>query len=109
MQSFKDLKSTNIWVGLLVILLVWLFFSSYWQTGAPVVPYSFFRQQLQQDNVAKILQDAYTRAVATLSEQREAMDRLVERLFEEEEVSGDVVFEITGQKKPQHSSAASEN
>lgn len=54
MQSFKNFKSTNIWVALLVIILVWMIFSSFWQTGAPVVPYSFFRQQLQQDNVAEI-------------------------------------------------------
>ena len=48
------------------------------------------------EEVTSILEDAYGRARRALEEHREGLDRLVSRLLDEEELSGDKVLEILG-------------
>lgn len=49
--------------------------------------------------VRGILRDAFERATDVLSEHRESLDELAERLVDEEEVDGSVVYELTGTKQ----------
>jgi len=53
-SPLHGIRKANIWIVVLLLLLGWLAFSSYFQSGPPTVPYSFFRQQLRQDNVKQV-------------------------------------------------------
>ncbi|MDZ7703453.1 MAG: ATP-dependent zinc metalloprotease FtsH [Trueperaceae bacterium] len=46
--------------------------------------------------IKRIVEEAYERAVTTLKEHRDGLDRLAQRLMDEEEIDGDVVLEILG-------------
>jgi len=48
------------------------------------------------EEVRRILEEAYQRAYSTLEEHREALDLLAAALLEREELSGEEVFDITG-------------
>lgn len=48
------------------------------------------------EEVRKILREAWTRARETLESNREALDRVAERLLEKEEISGQEVMELLG-------------
>ncbi len=49
------------------------------------------------ETVRRILDEAYGRAIDTLRERRDDLDRLAETLIEEEEVTGDRVLELLGE------------
>jgi cell division protease FtsH len=53
------------------------------------------------EEVKKILHDAFDRAKQTLEEHRDGLDRLVEALLEKEEVFGDEVLKIVGVERPE--------
>jgi cell division protease FtsH len=53
------------------------------------------------EEVKKILHDAFDRAKQTLEEHRDGLDRLVEALIEKEEVFGDEVLKIVGVERPE--------
>ncbi|MDX1568091.1 MAG: ATP-dependent zinc metalloprotease FtsH, partial [Longimicrobiales bacterium] len=55
------------------------------------------------EEVRKIVSEAYDRARTVLSENRDALDRLASRLLEEEEVSGKAVLEILNGKPEEES------
>lgn len=46
--------------------------------------------------IKRIVEEAYERALTTLKENRDGLDRLAQRLIDDEEVDGDVVLEILG-------------
>jgi cell division protease FtsH len=51
------------------------------------------------EEIKAILDEAYGRAVTTLNEHREGLDRLAKALREKEEIAGDEVLEILGVDK----------
>jgi cell division protease FtsH len=53
------------------------------------------------EEVKRILHEAFARAKQTLEEHRDGLDRLVEALLEKEEVFGDEVLKIVGVERPE--------
>jgi cell division protease FtsH len=61
-------------------------------------------QEIDQD-IRKVVHDAFKNAKQILIDNREGMNRLVEKLLDEEEVSGATVLELLGLKKEAQASA----
>jgi cell division protease FtsH len=53
------------------------------------------------EEIKKILKEAYDRAVEVLHEHRDGLDRVAEDLLEKEEVPGKEVLALVGVVKPQ--------
>ncbi len=58
--------------------------------------YSEATAQRADDEIRRILRDGYERALMLLKEHREPLDRLAQRLLDEEEVTGEEALEIFG-------------
>jgi cell division protease FtsH len=56
------------------------------------------------EEIKKILEEAYDRAVQVLRKHRDGLDRVAQDLVEKEEISGKEVVELVGLKKPQPAS-----
>ncbi|HEC09253.1 MAG TPA: ATP-dependent metallopeptidase FtsH/Yme1/Tma family protein [Acidimicrobiales bacterium] len=78
----------------------------YLQGGNEVTskPYSDETQRAIDLEVKRILDEAESRAVNILKTHRDALDRLAERLLEEETVDGAVVYEVAGRPPPKGAS-----
>ncbi len=63
-------------------------------------PFAERTQATIDAEVSRLLADAEQRAVATLQDHRDVLDRLVERLLAEETVDGSVVYALTGRGEP---------
>jgi cell division protease FtsH len=53
------------------------------------------------EEIKRILAEAYDRAVQVLQKHRDGLDRVAQELFEKEEIPGKEVVELVGVKKPQ--------
>ena len=60
--------------------------------------YSEMTAQEVDSEVESILNKAYTKAVQVLEENRQAMDQLVKELMDKEEIAGERVYELVGDK-----------
>lgn len=60
--------------------------------------YSEMTAQEVDSEVESILNKAYTKAVQVLEENRQAMDQLVKELMDKEEITGERVYELVGDK-----------
>lgn len=58
------------------------------------------------EEIKRILDEAYQRATDTLTQNREGLDRLVEALLTDEEVSGERVLELLGVERKEESTQA---
>ena len=72
--------------------------------GGPDVgprPYAEETQRAIDLEVARILRDARTRATAILTEHRDVLDELTDRLLRDETVDGETVYELARREYPQ--------
>ncbi|MCL5278746.1 MAG: ATP-dependent zinc metalloprotease FtsH [Planctomycetes bacterium] len=72
--------------------------------GAEIPPRPEYSEETAREideEIKKILREAYNRAVEVLQEHREGLDRVAQDLLEKEEVTGKEVLEIIGVKKDQ--------
>ncbi len=63
-------------------------------------PFSEETQRALDEEVARILRGAEQRAHDALTEHRDALDRLIDRLLREDTVDGEYVYELVGREMP---------